>query len=903
MNRLIALILAAGFAIVAFAMNAQGGRATPFSDVPANHWAYQAIQSLAADGLIEGYPDGRFKGDRPLTRYEMAVLIARVIAKVETMTPTGYASRADLDKLQKLIDAFKDELDALGVRVTNLEDSLDALDKRTRLAQSLEFHGFMQPDVTLRQRETLPQTVSGGSVGNGIFNAFVSTDYTNAVYTQQSTINEFQYDDKFTFVYHVTDNLTVSIPLRITTYDAGGSEYTGTLGSSGSPYSGNGTQVGVDPGVDITIAQTGNISNLWIKYGVQDNLKSSRTGLTYKAPDVSDQYSFGQGPQDFEHGFSISGTLNGLTDFQGYFTREDDLMLTTQSTYPEGYSLSSGANNYLTLVVPNQTGYSQNGYPGPGGSATQTLAFGAGTGPLSMVYLGTKALIGTVYVSAYDGTLYNSSGMIIGGGAHPAPAFIYDDALNAVTFTTPLPAGSTVSITFVGLTAQDYTLPQRFHAGGRVNQKIKGLPGAEIGASFSRIFDVNDSQCSSNSGVPTLCLAQTAAPGWGFGLVSDTVFGVDAQVPIPIALGGAGTQPVLFGEASNSKYSPNYQSVAPISDNAWVAGVNLSLGKAVASVQYQAIGPNYMAGAPFQYYGSPPPTFAYWKLPYFPAFYGFANTVVLNRQFLSQFAGSAVPAPFSVYGAGANTTLNYDTPMFNPFVASGPQWFSSFTPNTQGITANISVPFQIGSVPMTGRLAGAHLSEQTPNSVAAMQYGPGYQSSVKENFDRLEAAVNFSVPAFGKRLALGGSLGWDRLYRNDPTRFAYYPFNPATGGNDAGSVAAALTLNPAGSQINWSPNYINVNHLTTNVSAAMPITSGLTLSGLYNQQVYTGDYQSLAQNVSQKKTFSQGAITYSIPNTPSSLTFFFRTMKYTDFAVPSYDTNINREDIIYAIRF
>ena len=77
----------------------------------------------------------------------------------------------------------------------------------------------------------------------------------------------------------------------------------------------------------------------------------------------------------------------------------------------------------------------------------------------------------------------------------------------------------------------------------------------------------------------------------------------------------------------------------------------------------------------------------------------------------------------------------------------------------------------------------------------------------------------------------------------------------------------------------------------------------MTLGGLYNQQNIGGDYQTLTQNMSQKKTFSQGSLTYTIPNTPSTLTFFFRNMKYTDYQVPSYDTNINREDIIYAIRF
>lgn len=633
-------------------MTGQRSSATPFSDVPANHWAYQAIQSLAADGLVEGYPDGKFKGDRPMTRYEMAVVIARVIAKVQEMMPTGYASKADLDKLSKLIDAFKDELDALGVRVTNLEDSLAALDKRTKFAQSIEFHGFMQPDVTLRQRYTLPQTVAGGNGAAGtpgaLYNAFVSTDFSNAVYTQQGVNEQMRYDDRFTFVYHVNDNLTVSLPLHIMTYDTGASEFTGTLGSSGSPFSGNGTQVGLDPGVDVTIAKAGAVSNLWVKWGIQDNVKASRTGLAYRPPDISDQISFEEPVQAYEHGFSITGTLGGLTDFQGYWTREDPAMLNTQSVYPEGYNLSGPGGTYLFVTAPNAIGYSQNGYPGPGGTATQTLTFNAGSAPLSQVYLGSKALIGTVYVSAYNGTLYNSSGQIIGGGTIAAPAFIYDDALNAVSFVNPLPAGSTVSITFLGLTAQNYTLPQRWHVGGRVNQKIKGLPGAEVGLTYSRIYDVNDLQCSSNTGpggqLPTLCIAQTASPS-GYGLVSDTVFGLDAQAPLFFNVAGPNSQPVLFAEISNSKYTPDYTSTSPVSDNAWVAGLNLVFGRANATIQYQSVGANFVSGAPYRYYGNPPPTFAYWKLPYFPAFYGFQNTLGLNAQFNNQFVGTSVALP------------------------------------------------------------------------------------------------------------------------------------------------------------------------------------------------------------------------------------------------------------------
>ncbi|MCH4179423.1 MAG: S-layer homology domain-containing protein, partial [Megasphaera sp.] len=52
-----------------------------FPDVPANHWAYQAVQAMANTGLIEGYPDGEFKGDRTLTRYEFAQVVYRALQK------------------------------------------------------------------------------------------------------------------------------------------------------------------------------------------------------------------------------------------------------------------------------------------------------------------------------------------------------------------------------------------------------------------------------------------------------------------------------------------------------------------------------------------------------------------------------------------------------------------------------------------------------------------------------------------------------------------------------------------------------------------------------------------------------------------------------------------------------
>ena len=91
--------------------------ANPFSDVPQGHWAYNSVAKLAAEGVIEGYGDGTYRGDRNITRYEMAQMVAKAMAK----NPTG-ANKAELDRLAA---EFRDELDALGVRVAELEKYAD----------------------------------------------------------------------------------------------------------------------------------------------------------------------------------------------------------------------------------------------------------------------------------------------------------------------------------------------------------------------------------------------------------------------------------------------------------------------------------------------------------------------------------------------------------------------------------------------------------------------------------------------------------------------------------------------------------------------------------------------------------------------------------------------------------
>lgn len=126
--------------LLVFALVAQVSAAPLFPDVPANHWARDAVAQLAAKGIVEGYPDGTFKGDRYATRWEMAMVVARLLAKDEQMWAT-FATKEDLEALKQLVNQLRDELDALGVRVTNLEDNLGKLTKRVWDLEKIRFYG------------------------------------------------------------------------------------------------------------------------------------------------------------------------------------------------------------------------------------------------------------------------------------------------------------------------------------------------------------------------------------------------------------------------------------------------------------------------------------------------------------------------------------------------------------------------------------------------------------------------------------------------------------------------------------------------------------------------------------------------------------------------------------------
>ncbi len=179
--------------------------AQPFADVPTNHWAYDAIAELAAKGIVEGFPDGTFRGDRAMTRFEMAMIVARLLARIESIqipapaapsAPAPMVTPQNLQQIQRLVNEFRAELAALGVRVTAIEEDLNAIKARqsnvrfgggfrfrydesvsggARLPRARElfkltFDGSVSPDAHL-----IGALLTGGGAGNGqtyqIFNS------------------------------------------------------------------------------------------------------------------------------------------------------------------------------------------------------------------------------------------------------------------------------------------------------------------------------------------------------------------------------------------------------------------------------------------------------------------------------------------------------------------------------------------------------------------------------------------------------------------------------------------------------------------------------------------------------------------------------------------------------------
>lgn len=141
---LLGILTVAFFATVAFA--------NPFVDVPVNHWAYEAVNSLVSRGIVEGYPDGTFKGNQTQTRYEFAMQVARMMAVVDFEK----ASKEDVRLLQRLAVEFNSELEALGVKVSEIDSRLVVVEDNLN---NFHFSGEFRFDTTHQTKDSLsPKT-------------------------------------------------------------------------------------------------------------------------------------------------------------------------------------------------------------------------------------------------------------------------------------------------------------------------------------------------------------------------------------------------------------------------------------------------------------------------------------------------------------------------------------------------------------------------------------------------------------------------------------------------------------------------------------------------------------------------------------------------------------------------
>lgn len=141
---LIAVVLVAALAAPALSAT------NPFMDVPMNHWAYDAIGQLYAHNIMRGYDDGLFKGNQTTTRYELASALARSLAVVDY----SKASKQDVEMIKRLVVEFKDELEALGVRVDELDERVAVYENRLG---GWHMHGQMEFDVDYVKANEAPE--------------------------------------------------------------------------------------------------------------------------------------------------------------------------------------------------------------------------------------------------------------------------------------------------------------------------------------------------------------------------------------------------------------------------------------------------------------------------------------------------------------------------------------------------------------------------------------------------------------------------------------------------------------------------------------------------------------------------------------------------------------------------
>ncbi|HEY8345093.1 MAG TPA: S-layer homology domain-containing protein [Bacillota bacterium] len=102
-------------------------KTTEIKDVPPNHWAYQAVRQLVEEGYLGLYEDGSFKGDSPVNRYTLAMVVSKIL--VEVGEGTTVTNPQDVELIRKLSNEFRNELVLLTIEHKALEERLKKIEE------------------------------------------------------------------------------------------------------------------------------------------------------------------------------------------------------------------------------------------------------------------------------------------------------------------------------------------------------------------------------------------------------------------------------------------------------------------------------------------------------------------------------------------------------------------------------------------------------------------------------------------------------------------------------------------------------------------------------------------------------------------------------------------------------
>jgi hypothetical protein len=153
-----------------------------FADVPTTHWAYQAVEELADDGYIKGYPDGTFKGNRPLTRYEMAALTERALSAIKSSIVAGQdVNQRDITDLKKLMTAFAGQLKDVQGQLATVKSQQAATQQQVTTLQQQQAALKAEADAT---RAGLAQNRGGLNFDYKPATSFLDAEVTNGPYAK-----------------------------------------------------------------------------------------------------------------------------------------------------------------------------------------------------------------------------------------------------------------------------------------------------------------------------------------------------------------------------------------------------------------------------------------------------------------------------------------------------------------------------------------------------------------------------------------------------------------------------------------------------------------------------------------------------------------------------------------------